>query len=121
MHTFEQVPARPLGAPTTVERPTVHTGGHEADDVRFHANPRWTELDPAGPAASSESIANVRKHQPGRLVMMRGFGAPSAYRRGLTPQLRRLRQSQSHRRAASASLTSLCLAGQLRSRPALMR
>jgi hypothetical protein len=53
--------------------------------VRFHANLRWTERDPAGPAPSSESIANIRKHQPGRLVVRRGFGAPSAYRRGLTP------------------------------------
>src|ERR1700688_4428518 len=41
VNLLEQVPARYLGAPTTMERPTVHTGGHEADDVRFHANPCW--------------------------------------------------------------------------------
>ena len=37
------------------------------------------------PAASAQSIASARKHQPGRLVMSRGFGPPSVYRRGLAP------------------------------------
>src|SRR6202043_1066790 len=71
MHTFEQVPARSLGAPTTVERPTVHTGGHEADDVWFHANPRWTKLDAAGLA---ESLGRLPLRLGRRLLCRRLLG-----------------------------------------------
>src|SRR6202043_1910603 len=71
MHTFEQVRARSLGAPTTVERPTVHTGGHEADDVWFHANPRWTKLDAAGLA---ESLGRLPLRLGRRLLCRRLLG-----------------------------------------------
>jgi hypothetical protein len=43
--------------------------------------PDWT----SEPAALSQSIANDRKHQPGRFVISRGFGPPSVYRRESMP------------------------------------
>jgi len=38
VHLLEQVPGPSVRPPTTVERPTVHAGGHQADDMRFHMN-----------------------------------------------------------------------------------
>jgi hypothetical protein len=43
MHLLEQRGPRPLRAPAAVECSIVHTGGHEADDLRFHGEPSYTQ------------------------------------------------------------------------------
>jgi hypothetical protein len=43
VHLFEQCGTRPLGTPAAMEGSTVHAGGHEADDLRFHGEPSDTQ------------------------------------------------------------------------------